>query len=608
MCGIIGYSGQRDAVARVLDGLHHLEYRGYDSAGVACFADGGISVVKARGKIACLEERLAQTPLPPSHTAIGHTRWATHGEPSDQNSHPHGNRRVQIVHNGIIENYRSLQAQLVAAGYCFSSATDTEVAALLIDHLYEGDPIEAMRRASEQLRGSYAIAALFADRPGILYAMRRDNPLIIGLGQGENFVASDITALLADTRDYITPEQDDIAEVSADAVRLFGRGGQPVKRPVQHATWSVDAAERGGYGTFMEKEIHEEPQAVRHTLSPRIRDGLPDFSEQGLRTDRILASRRITVVACGTALHAGMMAKYWIERFARMPVTCEVASEFRYNNPILDESDTVLVISQSGETADTIAAMRLAQARGAYTVGIINAVGSTIAREADTTLYTYAGPEIAVASTKAYTVQCTLLCLLALHLAHLRGKMDEAQLRAEVSVLTDMLPTAISDVLDRHEEIKQIAAQFYETPNAFFIGRGADYYAAMEASLKLKEISYIHCEAYAAGELKHGTISLIEQGTPVLALSTSAALREKMGGNMREVVTRGARLYLFGDAGAAELAADAGGGCFLLPDAPEEIAPLVLATALQLFAYYTAGARGCNIDQPRNLAKSVTVE
>lgn len=611
MCGIIGYTGSSCALERIVSGLRALEYRGYDSAGLAYFAENGaLRTVKAAGRIDALESKLTKEGMPRACTAIGHTRWATHGAPTDDNSHPHGTATVQIVHNGIIENYAELKKELLDLGYTFCSDTDTEVAALTLDRLYremKNDPLAALIKLKTLLRGSYAIGAVFADRPEEIYAIRRDNPLIVGKGSGEYFIASDITALLPYTRDYYRLASHELAHLSSDGIEFFDDEGSPVDKHLHHADWSLGQAERGGYEHFMRKEIEEEPTVLLQALSSRVKNGLPDFCDEKLDEERLLRARRILIVACGTAYHAGLYAKFIFEKYARMQVSVEIASEFRYADPILDAQDAVILISQSGETADTIAAMRLARKVGAYTVGIVNAVGSTVAREADTTLYTWAGPEIAVASTKAYTVQTALLTLLGLRMAYVRGNLDKNHTKTLAEELLTTLPRAVTSIISQEEQIISIARCLATTDHLFFIGRNIDYYAVTEASLKLKEISYIHSEAYAAGELKHGTISLIDFGTPVIALSTTDALREKLLANCREVTARGAQLFAVCTADTTEFDRDAL-SVFKLPSIHPDLAPIAAATVFQLLAYHVSVLRGCDVDRPRNLAKSVTVE
>ncbi len=608
MCGIIGYTGKRDAREVALTALYSLEYRGYDSAGItAADEEGRLCTVKSVGKIKALEEKLRAQRSFLSHTAIGHTRWATHGAPTDYNSHPHGTKRVMLVHNGIIENYASLKSELLEKGYTFRSETDTEVAAVLLDSLYTGDPLAAIREMTDRVRGSFAFGILFADRPSELYAVRCGSPLIIGIGEGESFIASDITAILRYTKKYVSLDEGRVALIAADKVDIFDKKNDKIDYKVDTAHWDVHAAERGGYPHFMKKEIFEEPEAVRKTLSPRLLDGMPDFSDEGLDTARVAQAKKITLVACGTAMHAAYLGKLFFEKYARIPASVEIASEFRYASPIVGEGDIIIAVSQSGETADTLAALRLAKEKGAYAIGIVNAVGSSIAREVDTVLYTWAGPEIAVASTKAYTVQGALFYLLSLALARVRGTLNDTEIRRLASLGYHDLPNAISTVLEREEEIRKEAQKLKDVKDLFFIGRCADYYGALEASLKLKEISYIHSEAYAAGELKHGTISLIEEGTRVVALSSVKALEEKMCSNIKEVGARGASVFsvVSHDATVFDAVSE---GIFRLPALAEDVAMIAMATVLQLYAYHAAVERGCSVDQPRNLAKSVTVE
>lgn len=608
MCGIIGFTGGENAVPKLLDGLCALEYRGYDSAGIAVFDEKkGLCTVKAKGRLTELRKKLDASPLCGS-CGIGHTRWATHGEPSDTNSHPHGTGRVFIVHNGIIENYASLGEYLRTLGYTFVSETDSERAACLIDHFYgeTGDPVQALRMAAEKFTGSFAIGAVFADHPNEIYAMRKDNPLILAVSDKGNFVASDIPAVLKYTNAYYRLEQGEIAQITPESI-IITRDGARIERALETVDWSMEAAEKGGYAHFMLKEIYESPTALVNTLRPRIVEGLPSFRECALDDERLCRFERIHVAACGTAMHAGLVAKYAIEKLARIPVEVEIASEFRYKDPILGQNDLVILISQSGETADTLAALRLAKERGVYTLALVNAPGSTIAREADCVLYTYAGPEIAVASTKAYTVQAGLVYLLALRLA-LAHKTKTVE---EVKVLTEELltlaPQKIELSLKNEEQCASLAARYKQHNDIFFIGRGIDYALCMEASLKLKEISYIHCEAYAAGELKHGTISLVTDGTPVFALATENALFDKMISNIREVRARGARVILLCDEKAV-VPEDAADEVLRVPTLSGLFMPLSTVTLAQLIAYHFAVELDCDVDKPRNLAKSVTVE
>lgn len=610
MCGIIGYTGKRNAVKEVVRGLRLLEYRGYDSAGLAAVTDGGFSVVKAKGRIGNLEKKLAERSELLSATAIGHTRWATHGAPSDKNSHPHGTERVLVAHNGIIENYAELRETLAKDGYRFESETDTEVAAKLIDKCYarEKDPVRAIRAAEELLRGTYAFAILFFDRPHEIYAARRESPLLVGVADDGCYLASDIAAFLSETRRYHRVENGEILSLCKDKITFYAKNGDAFEKELLTAEWDIEAAERGGYQSFMEKEMHEEPKAVKRTLSPRVKDGLPSFSSHGLDEQRLLAAKKIVFVACGTAYHAGLFGRHVIEKYARIPCEAAIASEFRYSEPILSPSDAVIVISQSGETADTLAALRLAKQAGAYTVAVVNVAFSSIARESDCVLQTLAGPEIAVASTKAYTVQTALLALLGVRLAYLVGRLNEVAAKEMTHLLSEALPTAIEGTLSLSFAIRALADEIKDAKSIFFIGRNQDYVSSLEGSLKLKEISYIHSEAYAAGELKHGTISLIEEGTPVIALSTVAALREKTASNLKETTARGAAAYVIADANADKSFLSLARRAILLPSVDEFILPIVAATALQLLAFHTADLRGTDVDKPRNLAKSVTVE
>jgi glucosamine--fructose-6-phosphate aminotransferase (isomerizing) len=606
MCGIVGYVGKRSAQDVLLDGLEKLEYRGYDSAGVALALDGGIRVVKSKGRLTQLRQKLAAQALAQSFCGIGHTRWATHGEPSDVNSHPHSTPRVSIVHNGIIENYGILKERLMAKGDTFESETDTEVLVKLIDSCYTGDPLRALQEALAKVRGSYALAVLFRDRPDTIFAVKRESPLIVGWGEGENFVASDIPALLKYTRRYSVLEEGDMAVCTAEGIRFYNEFAEPVQRPALTADWDMEAAEKGGYPHFMLKEINEQPTAITATVSPRVEDGMPDLRIPQL-TDEVLRSiGTVHLVGCGTAMHAGMVGKAAIETLARVPAEVDIASEFRYRDPILNPNDLVIIISQSGETSDTLAALKLAKSRGVPVLAIVNVVGSSIARAADYVLYTYAGPEIAVASTKAYMVQLCVLYLFALRLAYARGRLSEAETRRYTAQLL-RAPEIIKARLADCEQIKYLASRYMNTQSCFFIGRGFDYSLSLEGSLKLKEISYVHSDAYAAGELKHGTISLITDGVPVIALATQKQVYEKIISNAKETRSRGARVLLFTtkDAVVPEGVADA---VIRLDEYEDLLMPLQLIVPLQLFAYYMAVLRGCDVDKPRNLAKSVTVE
>jgi glucosamine--fructose-6-phosphate aminotransferase (isomerizing) len=606
MCGIVGYVGKRNAQNVLLDGLEKLEYRGYDSAGVALALDGGIRVVKSKGRLAELRKKLELQALAESGCGIGHTRWATHGEPSDVNSHPHSTPRVSIVHNGIIENYGILKERLIAKGYTFESETDTEVLVKLIDSCYEGEPLQAIHEALSMVRGSYALAVLFRDFPDTVFAVKRESPLIVGWGEGENFVASDIPALLKYTRRYSVLEEGDLAVVTREGIRFYNEFAEPVEREVLTADWDMEAAEKGGYPHFMLKEINEQPAAITATVSPRVENGLPDLRIPELSDEKLRDIGTIHLVACGTAMHAGMVGKAAIETLARVPAEVDIASEFRYRDPILNKNDLVIIISQSGETSDTLAALKLAKSRGVPVLAIVNVVGSSIARAADYVLYTYAGPEIAVASTKAYMVQMCVLYLFALRLAYARGAQSEAETRrltAELLRASEVIKPRLADC----EQIKYLASRFVNTQSCFFIGRGFDYSLSLEGSLKLKEISYVHSDAYAAGELKHGTISLITDGVPVIALATQKKVYEKTISNVKETKSRGAKVLLFTtkDAVVPDGVADY---VVRLDDYDDLLMPLQLIVPLQLFAYYMAVLRGCDVDKPRNLAKSVTVE
>jgi glucosamine--fructose-6-phosphate aminotransferase (isomerizing) len=606
MCGIVGYVGKRNAQDVLLDGLEKLEYRGYDSAGVALALEGGIRVVKSKGRLAELRKRLAVEALARSGCGIGHTRWATHGEPSDVNSHPHSTPRVSIVHNGIIENYGVLKERLMAKGYTFESETDTEVLVKLIDSCYEGEPLKALRAALAMVRGSYALAVLFRDFPDTLFAVKRESPLIVGWGEEENFIASDIPALLKYTRRYSVLEEGDMAVVNANGIRFYNEFAEPVEREVLTANWDQEAAEKGGYPHFMLKEINEQPAAITATVSPRVENGLPDLRVPELTDERLRRIGTVHLVGCGTAMHAGMVGKAAIEALARVPAQVEIASEFRYRNPILRPEDLVIIISQSGETSDTLAALKLAKSRGVPVLAIVNVVGSSIARAADYVMYTYAGPEIAVASTKAYMVQMCVLYLFALRLAYARGMQTDDEIRrltAELLRAGEVIKPRLADC----EQIKYLASRFVNTQSCFFIGRGFDYSLSLEGSLKLKEISYVHSDAYAAGELKHGTISLVTDGVPVIALATQKQVYEKTISNAKETKSRGAKVLLFTtrDAVVPDGVADY---VVRLDDYDDLLMPLQLIVPLQLFAYYMAVLRGCDVDKPRNLAKSVTVE
>ena len=609
MCGIIGYVGSEAALGHLTAGLGALEYRGYDSAGVAVALEGGgeVLTVKAGGRLEALRALLAKHPeAEASHCGIGHTRWATHGRPTDRNAHPHTTARLSLVHNGIIENAEEWRAALEDEGVTFLSETDTEAAAWLIDRAYAelGDPIAAMQKAAELLRGSFAFAVLFHDRPDTLYAMRRDSPLLLAQGEDGAWLASDVPALLGHVRQCRRLPEGIVARLGRGGIAFFGHGGEVTAPPAEEITQTAEQAQKGGYAHFMRKEIGEQPRVLRRTAARYLRDGLPCFS----LPDTLFRRRRLRLIACGTAMHAALLGRRMLERWARIPAEVEIASEFRYRDPILaPEEELCILLSQSGETADTLAALRHVRALGIPTLAIVNAVGSTIAAEADDVLYTPAGPEIAVASTKAYTAQCAVLGLLALRFALVRGAMGEDAVRAEAAALAEELPAAIEAVLAGEARIAELTRAFSETEHLFFIGRGVDADICLEGSLKLKEISYIHSEAYPAGELKHGTISLITEGVPVVAVMTELGLRDKMCSALREVAARGARVLAVAAEGTAAALGD-GVEVAVLPRAEGMAAALAAVVWLQLFAYHAAVARGCDVDMPRNLAKAVTVE
>lgn len=609
MCGIVGYVGARDCSDVLVSALTKLEYRGYDSAGIAVFENGEIKTVKTQGKLADLKNKLESVGKPKGHVGIGHTRWATHGEPSDVNSHPHSGARVTIVHNGIIENYLELKEFLTAQGRKFISETDTEVVAQLLDYKYNGNPLETIDEVLAELKGSFALGIMFKEFPDRVFAVRRESPLIVGVGDGESFIASDVPAILQYTRNYYLLEHDEIATLSSDGVSFVDEHLQPITKELKTADWDMEAAEKGGYPHFMIKEINEQPNAIKTTIMPRIRNGLPCLEECGITLDRLKEFKNITIVACGTAMHAGMVGKYVIEDLARIPVTVDIASEYRYRNPIVSKGDLVIIISQSGETADSLAAMRLAKQRGAITLAIVNAKGSSIAREADMLIYTLAGPEIAVASTKAYVTQLSVMYLFAFELALANERVSEAECKRLVSALMKM-PEAVQSVIDKCEEkCKYIATKLINADSLLYIGRGLDYALSMEGSLKLKEVSYIHSESYAAGELKHGTISLIEDSMPVISVATQTDIIPKTISNIVEVKSRGAKIILVcTDACARGLKDGVADYVVEIPHSEELLMPITAVVPLQILAYYTAINRGNDPDKPRNLAKSVTVE
>lgn len=607
MCGIVGYTGYRETAEVLLTGLKRLEYRGYDSAGIAVLTEGKWKVIKAQGRLKNLENQLKQEGVPKGNCGIGHTRWATHGAPSVKNAHPHGNDRVMLVHNGIIENDTSWREKLKDKGYSFQTDTDTEVIACLLDYYYQGDPIDAIHKTVEKLQGSYALGILFADQKDTLYAVRKDSPLIVGVGRNESFIASDIPAILSYTRDYYLIESGEVAVLKGGQVEFRDWDHEILKKELQRASFDIEAAQRGGYPHFMLKEIYEQPQVVSAALAAYLKGDEIQMPFDHLQDHEIQSLSRIHIVACGTAMHAGMVGKSVIEKLTGIPVEVEIASEFRYKDPILDAHALVVVISQSGETADTLAALRLAKEKGVHTVGIVNVVGSSIAREADDVLYTHAGPEIAVASTKAYTVQLILLYLMALYIANIKESISKEEGKQMRDYLR-LLPEKITEILENAtQDIHRCAGHYQAAKNFFFIGRGIDYASSMEGSLKLKEISYIHSEAYASGELKHGTISLITDGIPVVAVATQKRLFAKTMSNVKEIKARGASVLLIT---GKECSAPPGevDFCLCLPETDDLFMPVLTAVVLQLFAYYMAVSKGCDVDKPRNLAKSVTVE
>lgn len=608
MCGIVGYTGKEKAAPILIEGLNKLEYRGYDSSGIAVLKDNRIQMVKAKGRLKNLVALTENGDGLEGTIGIGHTRWATHGEPSDVNSHPHISKseKFAVVHNGIIENYLQLREFLTARGFAFLSQTDTEVIAHLIEYYYNGDMVETVRKVINKLEGSYALGVLSCYAPDTFYAVRKDSPLVIGLGEDANFIASDMPAVLNRTRNFILIDDGEIAAVSPAEVTIYNRNREIVEKESFTVDWDVTAAEKNGYPHFMLKEIFEQPKAVEATLSPRIKGDEIVLDKILLTDEQIRGIAKINVVACGSAYHAGMIGKYFIEKLCRIPVEIDVASEFRYRTPIIDEKTLTVVISQSGETADTLAALREAKKLGSRVLSIVNVVGSSIARESDDVLYTWAGPEIAVATTKGYTTQVAALMLIGLKLAKVRGTVTSEQY-AEILSDIKALPEQIRQVLDRNvEQLQYLSSQYFASNDAFFIGRGMDYALALEGALKLKEISYIHAESYAAGELKHGTISLIEKGSLVIAVCADKRLREKMLSNIKEVKTRGATIIALAPRGT-DIAGEVD-HVVLLPECGEDTYPPVAVVALQLLGYYIASARGCDIDKPRNLAKSVTVE
>ena len=610
MCGIIGYTGTGNAVPKMLKGLSVLEYRGYDSVGIAAQTADGTDVVKCKGRIHALEEKLRDEPVEGSHCAIGHTRWATHGGPSDRNAHPHRAGNVILVHNGIIENYKALKEELQAKGVEFKSETDTEVAAALLNENYTpgGDPLAAIRKTVARLRGAYAFGILFADREGEVWVVRSGSPLILAKGKDGYYLASDVTALLPFTRESAPMDEGAIARLTGDSAVLFDENGGEHEPKWMTTTLTPESAQKGGYPHFMLKEIHEQPEAVKKSVSSRIgKDGLPDFSADGIDADFWRGIRAVQIVACGSAMHAGLVGQRVLEQYAGLPTTVHIASEYRYYPPLGDAGTLVIVISQSGETADSLAALRYAKEHGRHTLGIVNAVETTIAREADKRIYTYAGPEIAVATTKGYCTQASVLYAIAAAAGLSRGVIDAKAAKELLRDISEEVPAVLETMLGKEAQFCRIAKALADHEHVFYIGRGLDYAMSMEGALKLKEISYIHCEAYAAGELKHGTISLIEPGTPVIALATDPALFEKTESNLREVGSRGAQVTLICPEGV-EVPEESAGEIIRLPECSAPARLFASMLAVQMIAYEAASFRGCDIDRPRNLAKSVTVE
>ena len=608
MCGIVGFTGKQNASPILLEGLKKLEYRGYDSAGIAVAQDGVISVSKVSGRIANLCEKTEDGKTLPGFSGIGHTRWATHGAPTDANAHPHMScdGRFSVVHNGIIENYMALREELTANGYTFSSQTDTEVIVHLIEMYYHGDFKEAVMRATSRLTGSYALGVLCADCPGKIIAVREASPLILGIGVGENFFASDVTALVAYTRNALYLDDGEFAELTSESITVYDCTGAVIHKPVSRITWSIEAAEKGGYEHFMLKEIMEQPRAVKAALAPRVHESHVQLDDFSFTAEELRSIRKIVITACGSAYYAGCAGKYAIEKLCHIPVDVQLASELRYGEPQIDSGTLLIVLSQSGETADTIAAMKECQSLGARTLAIVNVVGSTIAKLADHTLYTWAGPEIAVATTKGYTTQLSVLYLFAVYAAHTMELLPEQEYVRLIGEL-QAIPQKIQQALDMNTALPQLAEKYNSGHSVFYIGRNTDYAVALEGALKMKEISYIHAEAYAAGELKHGTIALIDEGQSVIAVCCNSRIAEKTMSNIVEVKARGAQVLALAVKGNRAVLAQADDVIYI-PDLDPLFQAVVEIVPLQLLAYYVAKENGCDIDKPKNLAKSVTVE
>lgn len=609
MCGIVGYIGKEQAAPILLDGLAKLEYRGYDSAGLAVFDGKDIEIIKAKGRLQALRDLTGDGKNVEGTLGIGHTRWATHGEPSVSNAHPHFNKdkTIAVVHNGIIENYQPLKEKMMARGYDFVSDTDTEVVAHMLDYYYDGkNPLLAVQKVMHRVQGSYALGILFKDYPDKMYAVRKDSPLIVGQSEEGNFIASDVPAILKYTREVYFIENREICELSREGVSFYNEDLEPIQKETKTIEWDVEAAEKGGYEHFMLKEIYEQPKAVLDTISPRIKENRIVIDELNMTDEEIKALKRIYIIGCGSAYHVGVTGKYVIEKITRIPVEVDLASEFRYRDPILEENSMVIIISQSGETADSLAALRKAQELGVKVLGVVNVVGSTIAREADNVLYTWAGPEISVATTKAYSTQLAALYLLAVLFGDVRGTVTSEEYKEMLEELKS-IPDKISEILGDKERIQWFASKYANAKDVFFLGRGVDYATSLEGSLKLKEISYIHSEAYAAGELKHGTISLIEDGVLTVAVVTQPDLYEKMISNIVEVKTRGGYIFTLTNKGNCVME-DTSDFTVYIPKTHPCFAPSLSVIPLQLFGYYVSVAKGLDVDKPRNLAKSVTVE
>jgi len=611
MCGIVGYTGKRSCIDILLEGLKTLEYRGYDSSGIAYTSNGNTITVKSQGRISLLEDKLKKIEYNEAHCGIGHTRWATHGAPSDINSHPHSTDTLSLVHNGIIENHKEIEDALIAKGYTFISQTDTERAARLIEDIYKNsqDPISALFSAADIMRGSYAFGIIFHEYPDKIYAMRKDSPLILARTPDGTYLASDIPAILPYTKEYCRLDENAVAVLSPSGIEIYSNAGDRLEVKFETANWNAEQAKKGGFPHFMLKEIYEEPSALDITVNRMLRNGLPFFDENFPSNDILASVEQIYIVACGTAMHAGLVGKYIIEKLARIPVSVEIASEFRYGEPIFKKNSLVILLSQSGETADTLAALRHSKNAGVTTLAVVNVFGSSLAREAEYLLYTMAGPEISVASTKAYSVQCAMLYIFATHLALLVGKISIEYAQHICKEMSSEIPRTIAATLALNDNIRAISKKISSAEHIFYIGRGIDHYLCVEASLKLKEISYIHSEAYAAGELKHGTISLITDGIPVIALMTDPTLSSKMESGIREVQSRGAEVIVICTPKTAQKCIDIPNDQkIILPVLEDILYPFIVATAVQLLAYHTSAQKGIDVDKPRNLAKSVTVE